>query len=108
MLNYLMTLAPFISKKKHTMSLLIFPEGTDLSPDNIKRSNSYARVNNLPLRKYVLHPKPLGNRISTAAFKPLQKSSSYCFGMQGSSLLLISAVKEMNLAATTEIRWSMT
>lgn len=38
----------------------MFPEGTDLSPDNIIRSNIYAKKNNLPNYQHVLHPKTTG------------------------------------------------
>jgi len=38
----------------------LFPEGTDLSPSNVIRSNKYAEKNNLPNYKYVLHPKTTG------------------------------------------------
>lgn len=41
-------------------SLLLFPEGTDLSDSNIEKSNRFASSNNLPQYKYVLHPKPSG------------------------------------------------
>lgn len=41
-------------------SLLIFPEGTDLSESNIQKSNQFASANNLPRYQYVLHPKPSG------------------------------------------------
>ncbi|XP_060877776.1 lysocardiolipin acyltransferase 1-like [Metopolophium dirhodum] len=43
-----------------THQILLFPEGTDLSPSNIMRSNKYAAKNNLPNYKYVLHPKTTG------------------------------------------------
>ncbi|CAH1724168.1 unnamed protein product [Aphis gossypii] len=43
-----------------THQILLFPEGTDLSPNNIIRSNKYAEKNNLPSYKYVLHPKTTG------------------------------------------------
>lgn len=42
------------------VQILLFPEGTDLSPSNIVRSNKYADKNNLPNYKHVLHPKTTG------------------------------------------------
>lgn len=41
-------------------SLLLFPEGTDLSRYNIEKSTQYALNNNLPVYKNVLHPKTAG------------------------------------------------
>jgi len=39
---------------------LIFPEGTNLTQDTIKKSNKFANDQNLPLYKYVLHPRVTG------------------------------------------------
>lgn len=44
------------------LSLLIFPEGTDLSESNVMKSNTYAKQNNLKEREYVLHPKSTGEK----------------------------------------------
>lgn len=41
-------------------SLLLFPEGTDLSETNIVKSNEFATSHQLPHYQYVLHPKPSG------------------------------------------------
>lgn len=41
-------------------TLLIFPEGTDLSASNVEKSNKYAVENHLPEYKHVLHPKTRG------------------------------------------------
>jgi lysocardiolipin and lysophospholipid acyltransferase len=35
----------------------LFPEGTDLSPSNVEKSNQFARENNLPETQQVLQPK---------------------------------------------------
>ncbi|KAL4702080.1 hypothetical protein ACJJTC_002279 [Scirpophaga incertulas] len=40
--------------------VVLFPEGTDLSVDNKRRSDKYATGNNLALYKYVLHPRTTG------------------------------------------------
>jgi hypothetical protein len=64
MLRHLMTLAPEGSHKKQLLSLLIFPEGTDLSDINIAKSNMYAKEKDLPERKYVLYPKSTGEMVS--------------------------------------------
>ncbi|CAM9103280.1 unnamed protein product [Discosporangium mesarthrocarpum] len=41
-------------------SLLIFPEGTDLSANNLKKSQAFAAERGLPLYKHILHPKVKG------------------------------------------------
>lgn len=38
-------------------TLLIFPEGTDLSPSNHEKSLQFAKKEGLPEYQYVLHPK---------------------------------------------------
>jgi lysocardiolipin and lysophospholipid acyltransferase len=42
--------------------LLIFPEGTDLHPAAVKRSDEFAEKNKLPVFKHVLHPRSTGLR----------------------------------------------
>jgi hypothetical protein len=54
MITYLIKSSP---KKP---SLLLFPEGTDLSNSNIDKNNDYARKNNLKETYHVLYPKPGG------------------------------------------------
>lgn len=46
--------------KRYPIQLLIFPEGTDKTPDTTARSDAYARKNNLPLLQHVLHPRETG------------------------------------------------
>lgn len=41
-------------------NILIFPEGTDLSPGNLKRSWAYSKEKGLPKYDYVLHPRIKG------------------------------------------------
>ena len=41
-------------------SLLLFPEGTDLSKSNIEKNNEYARKNGLQETHQILYPKPGG------------------------------------------------
>ena len=53
MLTYLMRTGPI-------PSILLFPEGTDLSPSNIIKSNTYAREKSKKEFSYVLYPKPSG------------------------------------------------
>lgn len=42
------------------VQLLLFPEGTDLSPSNKEKGHGYAVKNNLPKYEYVLHPRTKG------------------------------------------------
>mmetsp|Transcript_20654 Transcript_20654/g.34747 ORF Transcript_20654/g.34747 Transcript_20654/m.34747 type:complete len:288 (-) Transcript_20654:2975-3838(-) len=60
MLHFLMALVPSVGDTHSMLSLLIFPEGTDLSESNVMKSNTYAKQNNLKEREYVLHPKSTG------------------------------------------------
>lgn len=53
MLTYLININVF-------PSLLLFPEGTDLSQSNVEKSDQYAKERGLACYKYVLHPKPSG------------------------------------------------
>jgi lysocardiolipin and lysophospholipid acyltransferase len=41
-------------------SVLIFPEGTDLSPENLEKSNAFAKEQKLAETKQVLYPKVSG------------------------------------------------
>ncbi|KEG11149.1 putative acetyltransferase [Trypanosoma grayi] len=41
-------------------TIMLFPEGTDLSPSNVERSNAYAAKNGLPLFHHVLNPRSTG------------------------------------------------
>ncbi|CAH1110213.1 unnamed protein product [Psylliodes chrysocephalus] len=50
----------YVSRIRYNHSLLIFPEGTDLTEQTKKSSDRYAEKNNLPLYDYVLHPKTTG------------------------------------------------
>lgn len=59
----------YLLKTSDKVALLLFPEGTDLSASNIKKSNVYAAKNNLPEYKYVLHPKSTGLFVSLQAMR---------------------------------------
>ncbi|KAH9599387.1 Phospholipid/glycerol acyltransferase [Trypanosoma melophagium] len=41
-------------------TILIFPEGTDLSKSNVEKSNAYAAQNGLPIFHHVLNPRTTG------------------------------------------------
>eukprot|EP00992_Anisonema_acinus_P011021 TRINITY_DN7066_c0_g1_i1.p1 TRINITY_DN7066_c0_g1~~TRINITY_DN7066_c0_g1_i1.p1 ORF type:complete len:265 (+),score=30.05 TRINITY_DN7066_c0_g1_i1:481-1275(+) len=47
-------------REREPVALLIFPEGTDLSPNNIKRSHAFAEKNGLPKFSHVLIPRSTG------------------------------------------------
>lgn len=66
-LSYLLAL-------KSNPSLLLFPEGTDLSESNVVKSNQFAKEHSLNEYQYVLHPKPSG---LVTAVHCLRESSGY-------------------------------
>ncbi|CAL4104477.1 unnamed protein product, partial [Meganyctiphanes norvegica] len=45
---------------KHIFQVLIFPEGTNLTPETQQRSNAFAKKANLQEYQYVLHPRTTG------------------------------------------------
>ncbi|PRP76496.1 lysocardiolipin acyltransferase 1-like [Planoprotostelium fungivorum] len=48
------------SQHDYNFQLLIFPEGTDLCPDNRIKSYAYSEKNNLPRVEYTLYPRTRG------------------------------------------------
>ncbi|XP_045585152.1 lysocardiolipin acyltransferase 1 isoform X2 [Procambarus clarkii] len=44
----------------HTFQVLLFPEGTNLTPETQKKSEEYARKAGLPCLTHVLHPRTTG------------------------------------------------
>lgn len=50
----------YLSALSYKCSILIFPEGTDFTEKTKKKSDEYAKKNNLQLFKYVLHPRTTG------------------------------------------------
>eukprot|EP01062_Namystynia_karyoxenos_P053856 TRINITY_DN4386_c0_g1_i3.p1 TRINITY_DN4386_c0_g1~~TRINITY_DN4386_c0_g1_i3.p1 ORF type:complete len:412 (+),score=132.88 TRINITY_DN4386_c0_g1_i3:90-1238(+) len=48
---------------KEAVTLFIFPEGTDLSPSTLARSNAFAKEKGLPETRHVLQPKATGSRV---------------------------------------------
>lgn len=59
----------YLLRTSKRMALLLFPEGTDLSESNIKKSNAYAAKHNLQEYKHVLHPKSTGFFVSLQAMR---------------------------------------
>lgn len=49
-----------IKTSPYPVQLLMYPEGTDLSEDNRKRSHAYSEKVGLPKYNYVMHPRQLG------------------------------------------------
>lgn len=47
----------YLSQLGVANSLILFPEGTDLSPSNQERDREFAIAKNLPIYHYVLHPR---------------------------------------------------
>jgi len=64
------------AKRQYPIQLLIFPEGTDLSDVNRKKSSEFAEKNNLVKYNEVLHPRTKGF-IYTVAL--LRKSVKYIY-----------------------------
>ncbi|XP_026278500.1 lysocardiolipin acyltransferase 1-like [Frankliniella occidentalis] len=50
----------FFRDMGHTCQILLFPEGTDLTPKSACRSDRWADSHGLPHYEYVLHPKTTG------------------------------------------------
>ncbi|XP_031566730.1 lysocardiolipin acyltransferase 1-like [Actinia tenebrosa] len=57
---YLNTVLDYFKDLNYPIQLMIFPEGTNLDEKSQPRSESYARKNNLPIYKHVLHPRVRG------------------------------------------------
>jgi lysocardiolipin and lysophospholipid acyltransferase len=47
----------------HNLKVLIFPEGTNLSENALRKSDKYAIENNVPKYEYVLHPRVNGFKL---------------------------------------------
>lgn len=56
----LQKLLPFLTKNEPHTSYLIFPEGTDLSKENLEKSAAFAKKNGLQVREYSLYPRTTG------------------------------------------------
>ncbi|KAF1318176.1 Lysocardiolipin acyltransferase, partial [Globisporangium splendens] len=56
----LQKLLPFLTKNEPQTSYLIFPEGTDLSEENLEKSAAFAKKSGLEERKYSLYPRTTG------------------------------------------------
>ena len=56
---YLNRILPYIAQQDE-FCILMFPEGTDLSESNIKKSNAWSEKHGLPTKAYTLHPRSKG------------------------------------------------
>lgn len=56
----LATLLPFLTATEPQTSYLIFPEGTDLSPENVAKSAAFAAKTDRAPRTYSLYPRTTG------------------------------------------------
>jgi 1-acyl-sn-glycerol-3-phosphate acyltransferase len=50
----------YSAKMKPRFALLLFPEGTNVSADNLQRSAAFAKERGLALYSHVLHPRTTG------------------------------------------------
>ncbi|KAJ8723269.1 hypothetical protein PYW08_003181 [Mythimna loreyi] len=50
----------YYQKLNYDCRLVLFPEGTDLSEENLRRSEKFAHANNMQHYEYVLHPRTTG------------------------------------------------
>ncbi|CAK1555149.1 unnamed protein product [Leptosia nina] len=57
--------------------IVLFPEGTDLSEENKRRSEKYAITKQLPMYDYVLHPRTTGWSSLCAGLRPAGLVSVY-------------------------------
>lgn len=57
---YLKDMVAYFRRTGTPTTVLIFPEGTDLSPSNVVKSQAFARENNLPVLHHVLNPRTTG------------------------------------------------
>ncbi|KPA76216.1 hypothetical protein ABB37_07964 [Leptomonas pyrrhocoris] len=58
--KYIEGMVQFFHDTKDTPVVFIFPEGTDLSPSNVERSQAYAAKAGLPKFHHVLNPRTTG------------------------------------------------
>jgi 1-acyl-sn-glycerol-3-phosphate acyltransferase len=72
-LPHIAQMLTYLSSLGSLPSLLLFPEGTDLSDSNISKSNRFAAENGLPLYEFVLHPKPSGLVTAANCFREQQR-----------------------------------
>ena len=66
---YINNLLKILLDTEDRLSLLLFPEGTDLSESNIIKSNNFAKENGLSACFQVLQPKALGLNSALAQFR---------------------------------------
>lgn len=50
----------YAKRSGDSSTYLIFPEGSDLSPSNVEKSNAFAKEKGLPMYRHVLNPRTTG------------------------------------------------
>ena len=64
------SLMQWLRDTQYPYQVLIFPEGTDLSKDNLTRSHAYSDKVKLPKYNYVLHPRTTGFISAVQSLEP--------------------------------------
>ncbi|XP_045522488.1 lysocardiolipin acyltransferase 1-like [Pieris brassicae] len=67
----------YYKKLRYRQRVVLFPEGTDLSEDNKRRSEKYALTKQLPVYDYVLHPRTTGWSTLCSSLRPAGLVSVY-------------------------------
>lgn len=58
--GYLLDMIHYFKKANTVLNLMLFPEGTNLHPFTVEKSNKFAEQNNLEKYEYSLHPRSTG------------------------------------------------
>jgi lysocardiolipin and lysophospholipid acyltransferase len=73
-LGHMRSIYQYLTGSGYATTLLLFPEGTDLSPSNVEKARKYAESRRLRPNEYVLQPKVAGflgeRRCQTLAWLP--------------------------------------
>ncbi|XP_030027820.2 lysocardiolipin acyltransferase 1 [Manduca sexta] len=67
----------YYKKLNYDCRIVLFPEGTDLSADNKRRSAKFALAHNLPQYDFVLHPRTTGWVVLCARLREIGLTSVY-------------------------------
>ncbi|KNC82639.1 hypothetical protein SARC_05079 [Sphaeroforma arctica JP610] len=57
---YISSWIQYYQNQNYPLQLVMFPEGTDLSAGNLKRSHAFSEKSGLPVYEYVMHPRVKG------------------------------------------------
>ena len=93
--SHLSRFISFYARGTQKLQLLMFPEGTDLNPAAIQKSNQFAEKNGVPVHLHTLHPR-------TTGFTYLMKQSAVVAAESnqstGSVTSMFSSVTDLTLA----------